>query len=108
MPVHCKLSIMSGKLTGMEVQILYILYRNKCFKSSAGYHSGNMKRIIRKKYADDFDAAISNLGKCGYVAAVKKDEPKYYIADLGSVYAVLEKHGFNVAPLGGGRFHPLD
>jgi hypothetical protein len=99
---------MPGELTGMEVQILYILYRNKCFKASAGYHSEKLKRILRKKYADDFDAAVANLGRCGYIAAVKKDEPKYYIADLGSAYAVLEKHGLNVAPLGGGRTHHLD
>jgi hypothetical protein len=95
-------------LTEMEVQILYILYRNKNFKASAGYHSEKLKRILRKKYADDFDTAIATLSKHGLIAAIKKDEPKYYIADLGSVYAELEKHGLNVAPLGGGRVYHLD
>jgi len=99
---------MPGELTDMEIQILYILYRNKNFRASAGYHSGKLKRILRKKYPDDFDAAIADLGKWGYIAAVKKDEPKYYIADLRSVYAVLEKHNLNVAPLGGSRVHHLD
>lgn len=99
---------MPGELTDMEVQILYILYRNKNFKASAGYHSGKLKRILRKKYADNFDVAIANLGNLGFVAAVKKDEPKYYITDLGNVYAVLENHNLNVAPPGGGRVHHLD
>lgn len=99
---------MPGELIDMEVQILYILYRNKCFKASAGYHSEKLKRILRKKYPNDFDIAIADLGKRGLIAVVKKDEPKYYIADLGSVYAALEEHGLNVTPLGGGRIHPLD
>jgi len=95
-------------LTEMEVQILYILYRNKNFKASAGYHSEKLKRILRKKYADDFDTAIAALSKRGIIAAVKKDELKYYIVDLGIVYAVLKDHGLNVTPLGGGRVHHID
>ncbi len=99
---------MPGDLTDMEIQLLYILYRNRNFKASAGYHSEKLKRILRKKYTDDFDTAIANLSKRGFIAAIRKDEPKYYIADLGNVYAVLDKHGLNVAPLGGGRVHHLD
>jgi hypothetical protein len=99
---------MPGELTDMEVQILYILYRNKNFKASAGYHSGKLKRILRKKYADDFDTAIASLSKRGFVAAVRKDELKYYIADLKSAYAVLAKYGLNVTPLGGGGVHHPD
>jgi len=46
---------MPCELTDMEIQILYILYRNKNFKISAGYHSEKLKRILRKKYERDFD-----------------------------------------------------
>jgi hypothetical protein len=99
---------MSCGLTGMELQILYILYRNKNFKSSAGYHSGKLKRILRKKFDQDFDEAIANLGKRGCIAAIKKDEPKYYIADLPLVYIILKNHGYNVTPLGGSRVYHLD
>lgn len=99
---------MPGELTDMEVQILYILYRNKNFRASAGYHSEKLKRILRKKYADDFDTAIANLGNRGFVTAVRKDEPKYYIADLKNTYAILVRYGLNVTPLGGGRIHHLD
>jgi hypothetical protein len=99
---------MPSGLSGMEIQILYILFRNKNFKASAGYHSEKLKRILRKKYDDDFDKAIANLSNRGLIAAVRKDEPKYYIADLGNVYAMLNEHGLNVAPLGGGRVHHLD
>lgn len=95
-------------LTGMEIQILYILYRNKCFKTSAGYHSGKLKRILRRKYDQDFDEAIANISRTGCIAAIKKDEPKYYIADLAQAYAILNSHGLNVTPLGGGRVHHLD
>ena len=48
-------------LTDMEIQILYILYRNKNFKIDAGYHSAKLKKILRKKFDQDFDEAISNL-----------------------------------------------
>jgi hypothetical protein len=99
---------MPSGLSGMEIQILYILFRNKNFKASAGYHSEKLKRILRKKYDEDFDKAIANLSNRGLIAAVRKDEPKYYIADLGTVYATLNEHGLNVAPLGGGRVHHLD
>jgi hypothetical protein len=99
---------MPGELTDMEVQILYILYRNKNFRASAGYHSEKLKRILRKKYTDDFDTAIANLGNRGFIAAVRKDELKYYIADLKNTYSVLAKYGLNVTPLGGGRVHHLD
>jgi len=98
---------MSCGLSGMELQILYILYRNKCFKTSAGYHSEKLKQILRKKYEDDFGDAIANLSKRGCIGAIKKDEPKYYIADLAFVHSILKDHGFNVTPLGGGRIHPL-
>jgi len=95
-------------LTGMEIQILYILYRNKNFKTSAGYHSGKLRRILRKKYDQDFDEAVANLSRHGCIAAIKKDEPKYYIADLGNVYAILRDHGLNVTPLGGSRIRHLE
>jgi len=92
----------------MEIQILYILYRNKNFKISAGYHSEKLKRILRKKYEQDFDEAIANLKNKAYIATVKKDDPKYYIADLAKVYSVLKNHGLNVTPLGRGRVYHLD
>jgi len=95
-------------LTDMEVQILYILYRNKCFRSDAGYHSEKLKRIIRKKFDQDFDEAIANLKNPGYITTIKKQEPKFYIADLGKAWSVLDSHGLNVTPLGGGRVHHLD
>jgi len=99
---------MTCGLTAMEIQILYILYRNKNFKTDAGYHSEKLKKILRKKYDQDFGRAIANLKNGGYIATIRKDDPKYYIADLGSVYSVLKDHGLNVTPLGGCRIHHLD
>jgi hypothetical protein len=99
---------MACGLTGMEIQILYILYRNKNFKTNAGYHSEKLRKNLRKKYDQDFDKAIANLKNGGYLAAIKKDDPKYYIVNLGRVYSVLRDHGLNVTPLGGGRIHHLD
>ena len=119
---------MPGNLTEMEIHILYILYRNKNFRSDAGYHSKKLKKILQKKYNRDFDIdssretrrgekknasaffdrAITNLKNSGYIATIKKDDPKYYISDLGKTYSVLEDHGLNVTPLGGGRVHHLD
>jgi hypothetical protein len=95
-------------LTDMEIQILYILYRNKNFKTDAGYHSKKLRKILLKKFDQDFDEAIANLANQGYVATIKKDDPKYYIADLGKAYSVMKNHGLNVTPLGGGRIHHLD
>ena len=99
---------MSCDLTDMEIQILYILYRNKNFKIDAGYHSEKLKKILRKKYDQDFDEAISNLKNNAYIATIKKQEPKFYILDLGKAYSVLKNHGLNVTPLGGGRVYHLD
>ena len=95
-------------LTDLEIQILYILYRNKNFKSNAGYHSEKLKKILRKKFDQDFDEAIANLKNQAYIATIKKDDPKYYILDLGKAYSVMKNHGLNVSPLGGGRVHHLD
>ena len=99
---------MTCDLTDMEIQILYILYRNKNFKSNAGYHSEKLKKILRKKFDQDFDEAIANLKNQAYIATIKKDDPKYYILDLGKAYSVMKNHGLNVSPLGGGRVHHLD
>ena len=63
---------MPCELTDMEIQILYILYRNKNFKISAGYHSEKLRRILRKKYEQDFDEAIANLKNKAYIATVSK------------------------------------
>jgi len=92
----------------MEIQILYILYRNKNFKIDSGYPSEKLKKILRKKYDQDFDEAISNLKNKAYIATIKKHEPKFYILDLGKSYSVLKSHGLNVTPLGGGRVYHLD
>ena len=99
---------MSCDLTDMEIQILYILYRNKNFNSDAGYHSKKLKKILQKKYDQDFDEAIANLKNRAYIATIKKDDPKYYIADLSKAYSVMKNHGLNVTPLGGGRVRHLD
>jgi hypothetical protein len=99
---------MSCDLTEMEIQILYILYRNKNFKTSAGYHSEKLKKILRKKFRQDFDDAIATLKNGGFIATIRKDDPKYYLADLGKAYSVLKDHGLNVTPLGGGRVRHLD
>lgn len=95
-------------LTGMEIQILYILYRNKNFKASAGYHSKKLEKILRKKYDQDYSNAIATLKNRGYVATIRKDDPKYYICDLAKTWSVLNEHDLNVTPLGGGRTHHLD
>lgn len=95
-------------LSDMEIQILYILYRNKNFKTDAGYHSEKLKRILRKKFDQDFDEAIANLKNQAYIGVIKKQEPKFYILDLAKAYSVLKNHGLNVTPLGGGRFYHLE
>jgi hypothetical protein len=95
-------------LTDMEVQILYILYRNTCFNSAATYHSEKLKKILRKKFDQDFDDAISNLKNKAYIAAIKKQEPKFYILDIGKAYSVLKSHNLNVTPIGGSRVHHLE
>ena len=105
---HNIIILMPDDLTEMEIQILYILYRNKNFRSDAGYHSEKLRKILRKKFDQDIDRAIANLKNRGYIAVIKKDEPKYYIADLGGVYSILKDHDLNVTPLGGGRVHHLD
>ncbi len=102
------LFIMPCGFTDMEVHILYILYRFKNFKSDAGYHSEKLKKILRKKYSQDFDMAISHLKNEGLISTVKKTEPKFYILDIGLAYSVLKEHGYNVTSIGGGRFHHLD
>jgi len=85
-----------------------LLYRFKNFKSDVGYHSEKLKKILRKKYSQDFDDAISNLKNEGFISTVKKQEPKFYILDITQTWSVLKDHGYNVTPLGGGRVHHLD
>jgi hypothetical protein len=68
----------------------------------------NSKKILRKKCDQDFDEAIPNLKNKAYIATIKKQEPKFYIVDLGKSYSILKSHGLNVTPLGGGRVYHLD
>jgi len=95
-------------LTDMEVHMLYLLWRRKSFKSDAGYHNDMLESILRTKYEQDFDEAITHLKNKAYIATIRKKELKYYILDLGKAYSVLKSHGYNVTPLGGGRVHHLD
>jgi hypothetical protein len=99
---------MPSGLTGMEIQILYILYRNKNFKTDAGYHGEKHRKILRKKYDQDFDEAISHLKNLAYIAAIRKKELKYYIIDLSKTSSVLEAHDLNVTPLGGQGYLSCD
>ena len=92
----------------MEVQILYVLYRNKNFKIDAGYHSEKLKRILRKKYPQNFEDAVSDLKNLGYISTVKKQDPKFYIIDIYQTYTVLKNHGYNITPVGHNRTHHLD
>lgn len=97
---------MSCGFTGMELHLLYILYRNNCFNSAASYHSKKIRKILRTKYDDDFDTAVSHLQNGGYIAVVKKQDPKFYIIDIGKAYQVLKAHEKNVTPPGRtGAFH---
>jgi len=97
---------MSCGLSGMEIQILYILYRNTCFNSAASYHSKKMEKILRSKYDDDFDTAVSHLLNGAYIAVVKKQDPKFYIIDIKKAFLVLKSHGKNLTPPGRtGAFH---
>lgn len=95
-------------LTEMEVHILYLLWRRKSFKSDAGYHNDMLESILRKKYEQDFNEAISHLKNKAFIATIRKKELKYYILELSKAYSCLKKHGYNVTPLGSGRIHHLD
>jgi hypothetical protein len=93
-------------LTDMEIQILYILYRHDCFNSAATYHSKKLGKILRSKYDDDINTAFSHLQNKAYITAVKKQDPKFYIIDIGKAYSALKAHGKNVTPPGRtGTFH---
>lgn len=50
----------------------------------------------------------SHLKNKAYVATIRKQEPKFYILDIGKTYSVLKNHGLNVTPVGSGRVHHLD
>jgi hypothetical protein len=95
-------------LSDMELQILSILYRNTCFNSSASYHSKKLKKILRSKYDDDIDTAFSHLQNMAYITAVRKQDPKFYISDIGKVYLALKAHGKNVTAPGRSTTHHLD
>lgn len=95
-------------LSDMELQILYILYRNTCFNSAASYHSKKLKKILRNKFDDDIDTALSRLQNKAYITAVRKQDPKFYISTIGKAYVVLKSHGKNVTPPGRSTTHHLD
>ena len=98
---------MSCDLSELEIQILYILYRNTCFNSAGTYHSKKIKKNLKSKYShQEVDKATSHLQTKAYITAVKKQDPKFYILDSGKAYSVLKDHGKNVTPPGRtGAFH---
>jgi len=86
--------------------ILNILYTNRCFKSSAGYHSEKLLKLFRaKKFSSNFKDIIKILLNSGYISTIKKAEVKYYIIDQGKVARLLGQHGYNVTT--GNRLHHL-
>ena len=68
----------------------------------------NSKKILRKKYSQNFDDAISDLKNMGFIPTVKKQDPKFYILDINQTYSFLKDHGYNVTPVGRSRTHHLD
>jgi len=78
------------------LQILYILYSGRNFKSSSGYHSDKLKHIVDKKFPGEFDGAITHLKNIGFIAEIRKKEIKYYITDLANCIKSLGVHGYNV------------
>ena len=86
--------------------LLNILYTNRCFKSSAGYHSEKLHKLFRaKKFSSNYKDIIKTLHYDGYISTIKKVEVKYYIIDKGKVARLLGQHGYEVTT--GGRLHHI-
>lgn len=96
--------IMSCGLTEKSLFILQLLYKNRCFNSSAGYNSEKLYSLFHRKFEDrrpkkEFETAINNLQNDGYITIIKKNKPKYFISEMKKTFYVLDSHGY---PLAGG------
>ena len=87
-----------------ELFILNILYKNRCLKTSAGYHCKKLEHLYIKKYQSKFDKVMKKLQTKGYITSIKKKEPKYYISDLKSAIFALDAHDYSVTK---GKIRPL-
>lgn len=87
--------------------ILSVLYKRRCFRTDAGYHSDKLKKIFLKKYPSRsskfFDTTIKVLLNDGYMGQIRKKKIKYYLNYDRSVFA-LKSHGYDVVT---GSIHKL-
>lgn len=95
---------MSCGLSDDELFVLNILYSNKNFKPSGGFHSKKLEGLYNKKFSSKFDVAIKNLLNKGYITPIKKKELKYYISDYKLMSFALGSHDYSVTK---GRIRPL-
>jgi hypothetical protein len=87
---------MSCGLSYDALLVVYILYRNKCFKYDAGYNSKKLERIISEKTHSNFEQIIKRLLNDGYITQIRKKEIKFYISDIPKAIYAQNEHGFSV------------
>ena len=100
---------MDCELTEEEIFVLSTLWKSRNFRSDEGYHSKKLEKWYLRKaekenWSVEFDECIQNLLNRGFIAAIGKSPPKYYISDKKAVAMALTKCGIDVRP---GRYHPL-
>jgi len=99
-------------LSDDELFILHNLYSSRCVSSSRSknlkllegiykHRTNDLKRKmqeheIEEREIEDLDRIIHNLVMTGYIAPIKKKDPKYYISDLGKAMHALCEHRYKV------------
>ena len=88
---------MTCGLNDEELFVLNLLYTKRCLKRSGGFHRDKLTTLFCRRFESDVADTIKNLRNLGYLGAVGKSPPKYYIADIPRTFNALGNHGFNVS-----------
>lgn len=92
-----------------EIFVLHTLWKSRCFRSDAGYHTDKLEKWYSKKakkerWEMEYDDCIQSLLNRGFIARIGKSPCKYYISNKSAVAMALSKCGIDLRP---GRFHSL-
>jgi hypothetical protein len=90
-------------LTTEELFILNTLYHHRCIGVN---HSKNLKEVekaFNNQFNKNLNESIVNLINRGYIAPKRKQDIKYYIADIAKTTWAINQHGGRATE---GRVYP--
>ena len=86
---------MTCGLSVAEIEILNILYGDRCLARNRSFNLGKISRKFRSVHNLDPNVEANTLENKGYLGSVPKSAIKYYISDIARACYAINQHGGN-------------